>query len=193
MAMAFQLIVALGNPEKQYAQTRHNLAWLVLEQLSFYRDLTWQRKFKGEFAAYPLAGQRVFFLKPQTYMNRSGESLQPLLQFYKLPIAEVLTLHDDIELEFGVVDLKKGGGLAGHNGLRSIATALGTTDFMRFRLGISRPQHGNVSAHVLGKFSDSEQAVLPTYLQQAARLLEKILTADEESSFLAVKKINLLG
>lgn len=190
--MAFQLVVALGNPDRQYSQTRHNLAWLVLEQLACYQDLSWQQKFKGEFATYPFAGKKVYFLKPQTYMNRSGESVQPFLQFFKISITEVLIVHDDIELDFGVVDLKRGGGLAGHNGLRSIASAIGTTDFMRFRLGIGRPPHGNVSAHVLGKFAEQEQMVLPIYLQKAADFLEQILSNAGEGALRKPTKIDLL-
>lgn len=191
--MAFKLVVALGNPDEQYAATRHNLAWLLLEQVSYGRALSWQRKFTGEYAAYAQGDKKIFFLKPLTYMNRSGDCLQPFVNFFKISVEDVLIVHDDIELDFGVVDLKKGGGLAGHNGLRSIASALGTNDFRRFRLGISRPAHGNVSAHVLGKFSRAEQAVLPIYLQQAAQWLEKILAGIDQASLANMKKINLLN
>jgi len=173
-----KLIVALGNPGATYAATRHNIAWQLLEHLSFFHRLSWQTKFKGEFAGYFVNKNKVFFLKPQTYMNRSGESVQAMANFFKIDIGEILVLHDDIELEFGVVGFKIDGGLAGHNGLRSIASKTGSRDFNRMRLGISRPDHGQVEAFVLSRFSADEQAMLPVYLDRAAWLFEQSLSAD---------------
>ena len=170
-----KLIVALGNPEQKYVFTRHNIAWQLLEHLSFFDSLSWQAKFKGEYTTHSIGGEKIFFLKPQTYMNKSGESVQPLAHFFKIKFDEILVIHDDIELEFGVVGFKTGGGLAGHSGLRSVANLLGTRDFKRMRLGISRPTHGKVEAYVLSNFSDDEKIVLPTYLSKAAQLLEQCL------------------
>jgi len=170
-----KLIVALGNPEQKYAATRHNIAWQLLDHLSFNNTLSWQTKFKGEFATYSIGEEKIFFLKPQTYMNKSGESVQPFAHFFKIKFDEILVIHDDIELDFGVVGFKTGGGLAGHNGLRSVANSLGTKDFKRMRLGISRPIHGTVEAYVLSKFSEDELTVLTLYLERAAKLLELCL------------------
>ena len=176
-----KLIVALGNPEERYALTRHNIAWQLLPYLSFYHDLSWQEKFKGKYASLTIQSQKLFFLTPQTYMNKSGESVQLFMNFFKLNTEDILVIHDDIELEFSVVGFKKGGGLAGHNGLRSIASSLSASDFNRFRLGISRPIHGKVDSYVLGRFSEDEQVVLPIYLKQAAQLLEQCLTEEFET------------
>lgn len=168
-----KLIVALGNPGQKYAFTRHSIAWQLLEHLSFFNSLSWQTKFKGEYSTQSIGGEKIFFLKPQTYMNLSGESVQPFAHFFKIKFDEILVIHDDIELDFGVIGFKTGGGLAGHNGLRSVANSLGTRDFKRMRLGISRPSHGEVEAYVLSNFSDDEKMVLPIYLGKAAQILEQ--------------------
>ncbi len=173
-----KLIAALGNPGQKYAFTRHNIAWQLLEHLSFFNGLSWQTKFKGEYATYSINGANVYFLKPQTFMNLSGESVQPLANFFKLKFDEILVIHDDIELNFGVIGFKTGGGLAGHNGLRSVANSIGTRDFKRMRLGISRPTHGTVEAYVLSSFSDDEKTSLPIYLAKAAQFLEHSLNED---------------
>lgn len=187
-----KLIVALGNLEGKYAQTRHNIAWQLLPYLAFYDELRWQEKFKGSYATYSIQSKKLFFLKPQTYMNKSGESVQPFMNFFKLETREILVVHDDIELDFGVASFKQGGGLAGHNGLRSIAASLGTPDFFRFRLGISRPMHGKVDSYVLGKFSEEEQIVLPTYLRKAAQLLEQCLIEEFDMCEKKFKKEKLI-
>ena len=187
-----KLIVALGNPGQEYAATRHNIAWQVLEHLSFLDSLSWQSKFKGEYSTQSIGGEKIFLLKPQTFMNKSGESVQSFAHFFKITFDEILVIHDDIELDFGVVGFKTGGGLAGHNGLRSIANSLGTRDFKRMRLGISRPRHGKVEAYVLGKFSDDEKIVLPMYLEKAANMLEQCLNEKFNTIERNFKKENLL-
>lgn len=172
------LVAVLGNPGAQYEATRHNIAWQMVEHLSFFNDLDWKEKFKGEYASVSINGGKVYFLAPLTYMNRSGDSVLPMMQFFKIPMEEILVVHDELELDFGVLGFKQGGGLAGHNGLRSIASVLGTRDFKRLRLGISRPSHGDITSYVLGNFSSDERAVLPTFLEGAAELLEKCLAED---------------
>lgn len=172
------LVAALGNPGAQYETTRHNIAWQMVEKLSFFPDLEWQQKFRGEYTSISIVGRKVYFLAPLTYMNRSGQSVLPIMQYFKIPLEELLVVHDDLELDFGVLGFKNGGGLAGHNGLRSIAAALGTRDFKRFRLGISRPSHSDITSYVLGDFSPGEQVLLPTYLEEAAKCLEECLTED---------------
>jgi len=162
-----QLITFLGNPGQQYAQTRHNIAWMVAEQFSENNNLQWKSKFKAEYAEQLFGDEKIVLLKPQTFMNNSGESVVACAQFFKLATNTILVVHDDIELDFGVVGLKKGGGLAGHNGLRSIVNHLGTREFYRFRIGVSRPTHGNVSSYVLSKFNADEMVVLPNYVTKA--------------------------
>lgn len=178
------LVVFLGNPGKQYEQTRHNVAVRFAEHLSFYTELSWQNKFKGMFAQHQIlhqtgsgktAGRKIGFLIPETYMNKSGESVTAAASFFKIAPASIIIVHDDVETAFGNYEIKKGGGLAGHNGLRSIAGLLGTKDFHRLKIGISRPKHGPVSSYVLGKFTPEEEAELSDVLDGAAGLLEEFL------------------
>jgi PTH1 family peptidyl-tRNA hydrolase len=187
-----KLVAVLGNPGAQYEHSRHNIAWQMLEKLSFYDELDWQNKFKGEFAVHSSSGEKVFFLKPLTYMNRSGESIREITAFFKISIEDILVVHDELELDFGVVGFKRNGGLAGHNGLRSTAASLGTRDFDRLRLGISRPNHSDITSYVLGEFSEEEQAVLPAYLEEAASLLELFLTEGFDSAKEQFKKKRLI-
>ncbi len=165
----------------------------MIAYLSFYKKLDWKRKFRGEYASISIDDRNIFFLKPLTYMNRSGLSLLPMMQFFKIEMEEVLVIHDDLELDFGVLGFKEGGGLAGHNGLRSIAACLETRDFKRMRLGISRPPHSDITSYVLGNFSYDEQAVLPIYLEEAAKLLEVCLQEDFESMVKNYRKKDILS
>jgi peptidyl-tRNA hydrolase, PTH1 family len=169
------LLAFLGNPGIEYQETRHNAAWLLADALPF--PLSWQNKFKADFAQQQINGKSVYLIKPQTFMNLSGASVQAAAHFYKLELSDIIILHDDIELPFGTVSFKLGGGLAGHNGLRSIATFLGGTEFYRFRIGIGRPQHGSVSDYVLSRFSSSERAQLPDLLQRSGRILHDCIEA----------------
>ena len=177
-----KLVTFLGNPGTEYQKTRHNLGWLLAEESSIIENSNWQKKFKGVFSQQKINGDTVYFLKPHTYMNKSGESVQAINKFYKIEPTQALVVHDEIELNFGQIDFKKGGGVAGHNGLRSVAVSLGTRDFYRLRLGVSRPAHGNVSAYVLAKFSQDEWAMLPQYLEKAAQALEYCLWEGFESA-----------
>ncbi len=171
------LAVFLGNYGRQYAGNRHNAAWLFADCLSsppFAADLSWQRKFKGQYASLDstvVAGKaqtilspavspnvsakdlpsRFYFLKPETYMNLSGESIGEIARFYRIPPEEILLIHDELELPPGTVSLKWSGGLGGHNGLRSTKAVLGTADFWRLRIGIGRPSHGDVAGYVRGR------------------------------------------
>lgn len=172
------MIAALGNPGPEYARSRHNIAWQMIEYLSFFSELRWDHRFKADLAKYRPGNTGlpdVYFLCPLTFMNLSGESVAAALRFYKMEPRDLLVIHDDLELDFGVMGFKKGGGLAGHNGLRSIAARLGTRDFNRLRMGISKPSHGDITAYVLGHFSEDEEAVLPTFLEETARILEQNL------------------
>lgn len=173
-----RVVAALGNFGGKYARTRHNIAWQMIECLSFYDELDWQEKFRGVYATYlePRNMEKVYFLKPMTYMNLSGRSLGDLMRFFQIEPEEVLVIHDELELDFGVISFKRGGGLGGHNGLRSVTENLGTRDFNRLRLGISRPAHRDITSYVLGPFNEDEQIVLPTFLEESAQLLEECLS-----------------
>ncbi len=170
-----KLAAFLGNPGQKYRETRHNLGHMVLENSNAFATLSFTGKFKGEFARYRHGGQTVIILKPLTFMNVSGESVRAAADFFKLSPEEILVVHDDLELNFGEVMFKKGGGLGGHNGLRSIATHLNSREFYRFRIGIGRPQRGDVSSFVLGKFTPDEKISLPLLLERCAESLEDIV------------------
>jgi PTH1 family peptidyl-tRNA hydrolase len=137
------LIAGLGNPGREYERTRHNVGWLVVDEIARRADATFRGKFSGKLAETRIAGTRVVLLEPETYMNESGRSIGPALAFFKLAPADLLVVHDDIDLEEGKLQARHGGGLAGHNGLKSIAKTLGTNDFDRLRIGVGRPGPGD--------------------------------------------------
>lgn len=167
-----KLVVALGNPGPEYELTRHNIGWLVLDNYSLLDGEFWKDKFKGIYCDKSLKGDKIYFLKPQTYMNLSGESAQALATFFKITPEEILVLHDELDLELGKIQFKKGGGLAGHNGLKSLAKCLGTQEFLRMRIGIGRPVHGNVSGWVLGTFPKEQDIELGLVLENSAIALD---------------------
>jgi PTH1 family peptidyl-tRNA hydrolase len=170
-----RLLALLGNPGKEYSLTRHNAAWLLADRLSWTSSLSWQEKFSGRYAAARTAAGPLHIVKPQTYMNLSGQCIQKFLGFFKITPAEVLAVHDELELPFGTIGFRLGGGLGGHNGLKSLSGSLGTGDFYRFRIGIGRPSRGDVSSYVLSRFSPEEEPLLDDFLGRAGAILEECL------------------
>jgi peptidyl-tRNA hydrolase, PTH1 family len=166
-----KLLVFLGNTGARYARTRHNAGWMVLEREPFSQADNWQQKFKALWSKITISGVPVVLLKPQTMMNLSGESVQAATRFFRYSPGEVLVVHDDVELPFGEIGVRMGGGLAGHNGLRSIAQCLSTRDFWRLRIGVGRPPRGELHDHVLGRFSQDEEVDLPGILDRSAALI----------------------
>jgi PTH1 family peptidyl-tRNA hydrolase len=160
------LIVGVGNPGSEYADTKHNIAWMLLDESPLFKSSIWKSKFKGEYTEANVKGEKVYALKPQTFMNLSGESVQPMAAFFKIPTAQILVIHDELDIPFGQVHFKMGGGFAGHNGLKSIAACLGTDQFARMRIGIGRPVHGDVANWVLSPFGKEEKIQMPTLLQK---------------------------
>jgi len=153
------LVVGLGNPGRQYERTRHNVGWLVVDELARRLDGRWREKFSGRLAEVRLDGLRLALLKPETFMNDSGRSVAAADHFFKVEPESLLVVHDDVDLEAGRLQARAGGGLAGHNGLRSLAQALGTLDFVRLRIGVGRPGRGDprsVADYVLSPFSPEE-------------------------------------
>lgn len=186
-----RLIIGLGNPGSKYHNTRHNIGWDVFEELSFANDLRWNDKFKGLYAIYQNGDEKIYFLKPQTYMNLSGESAQLLMNFFKIPVENILVVHDELDLPFGTIAFKKGGGLAGHNGLKSIAAVLGTQEFRRVRVGIGRPIHGDVSNWVLSGYTGEDKDFFRPYLKGTAEALEQYIKLgfDKAATTYSKKKI----
>ena len=169
------LVVFLGNPGQEYRLTRHNSGFIVAENMAMLHDLRWSQKFFGMFAKKDFSGNQHYFLKPETFMNLSGKSVQAAKSFFKLSEREIVVLHDDIETEFGVVTFRTGGGFAGHNGLKSIANSIGSPDFLRIKLGIGRPKKGDVASFVLGKFTPEETAFFPAMTEAAEEKLRELL------------------
>jgi peptidyl-tRNA hydrolase, PTH1 family len=167
-----QLLTLLGNTGSRYERTRHNVGWMLEDRIGV-DESAWQRKFKGVWQRIQVAGNQVVVLKPHTMMNLSGESVQAAARFFRYSPDEITVAHDDVEIAFGEVGIRFGGGLAGHNGLRSIAHCLGTRDFWRIRIGIGRPKHGELHSHVLGRFDAAEEAELDGVLARAGELVER--------------------
>ncbi|KPK16868.1 MAG: hypothetical protein AMJ62_03745 [Myxococcales bacterium SG8_38] len=171
--MGVHLIAGLGNPGPKYAANRHNVGFMVVDELARrWGAPSFRSKCKGELSKVAVGPEEVVLLKPMTFMNRSGESLQAAMQFYKVPLERVMCVHDELDLEFGVVRLKIGGGTAGHNGLRSVIQRCGAPDFLRCRVGIGRPDRGRPEHYVLSDFSSLERVELGVVLELAADVSE---------------------
>ena len=155
------LVAGLGNPGPEYARNRHNVGWLVVDELARRHGGQWRSKFSGRLAEVRIDGHKVALLKPETYMNDSGRSVQAAARFFKVDADSVLVVHDESDLETGRLQLRRGGGLAGHNGLRSVASGLGGPDFLRLRVGVGRPERGDprpLADWVLSDFDPHEDA-----------------------------------
>ena len=174
--MSTFVIAGLGNPGPQYQWTRHNAGFLFLDRLANLENVSITRKaFSGLTGEWTCKGDRLVLLKPQTFMNLSGRSAMQALQFYKLPMSNLIVVHDELDLPFGTVRFKQGGGHGGHNGLRSIKEQLGQDDFLRLRIGIGRPPHGDTTNFVLGTIPPEQMEQLPRILDGALDMLEMML------------------
>ena len=205
----------MGNIGSNYAKNRHNTAWQFASALPFYGELNWQQKFKGEYAVLSFDDfaqkvernfpnlvtpknppDKIYFLKPGTFMNLSGESILALANFFKIEPSEILVCHDELELPIGTFSLKWSGGLAGHNGLRSTKAVLGTPDFWRLRFGIGRPDNPNISVadYVLSRFTPDQQEQMQNVFSQTNLLLVKLLLSKDPKALLQPwSKKNLLA
>jgi peptidyl-tRNA hydrolase, PTH1 family len=153
------LVAGLGNPGPEHANDRHNVGWMVVDELARRHEGSFKGKFRGRLADVRLGEAKLALLKPETYMNESGASIQSAAAFYKTPPDRVLVVHDDVDLETARLQARLGGGLAGHNGLRSIAQRLGAPDFLRLRVGVGRPGRGDprpVADYVLSSFAPED-------------------------------------
>ncbi|MDT5221320.1 MAG: peptidyl-tRNA hydrolase, family [Mycobacterium sp.] len=172
------LVVGLGNPGDNYARTRHNVGFMVADLLAGRLGSKFKahKRSGAEVATGRLAGRSVVLAKPRCYMNESGRQVGPLAKFYSVQPADIIVLHDELDLDFGRIRLKLGGGEGGHNGLRSVASALGTKDFQRVRIGIGRPPgRKDPATFVLEPFSASERSEVPTICEQAADATELLI------------------
>jgi len=165
-----QLWVGLGNPEPGMARNRHNIGFMAVDVIADRHGFSpWRQRFKGLVAEGIIGGVKILALKPLTYMNVSGESVQAAAAFFKIPPGDIVAFHDELDLIPGKVRVKKGGGAAGHNGLRSMDRMLGTPDYWRVRLGIGHPgDKARVHGHVLGNFAKDDEDWLTTLLAAVA-------------------------
>ncbi len=209
-----KLVAFLGNFGKEYEKTRHNVSWYFADSLPFASKLSWQSKFKGEVASctpdelalwardYKIcstkeglpvrvpeeAPSHIYFLKPFTYMNLSGDSIIEAANFYKIKSEEIMVIHDELEMAPGFVSLKWSGGLGGHNGLRSTKAVLNTPDFWRIRFGIGRPDNPNISVadYVLSRFTPEQQELMQNVFSQTSLLFVKALLSKDPASLIQV-------
>ena len=182
------LVVGLGNPGREYAANRHNVGAMVVDELARRHGGAWRSKFSGQLADIRIDGHKLALLKPETYMNESGTSVGAAARFFKLDPESVLVVHDDSDLEPGRLQVRLGGGLAGHNGLRSIAQHLRTQDFLRLRVGIGRPERGDprpLADWVLSDFEPHEDAEA-----LVARAADAVETLDAEGLDRAQAAVN---
>lgn len=174
-----KLLVGLGNPGAQYAGNRHNIGFMAIDALASAHGIsTWKAKHSGLVAEGTVGGERVLLLKPQTFMNKSGDSVQQAARFFKIANADIVVFYDELDLAPGKVRVKVGGGNGGHNGLRSIDPQIGL-DYKRVRLGIGHPGKENVTHHVLSDFAKADKAWLDPLLDEIARQAPLLLNGDD--------------
>jgi PTH1 family peptidyl-tRNA hydrolase len=182
------LVAGLGNPGREYARNRHNVGWMVVDELARRHGGAWRAKFNGQLAEIRIDGHKVALLKPETFMNDSGRAVQAALKFFKLDPDAVLVVHDEGDLELGRLQARIGGGAGGHNGLRSVTQQLGTPDFMRLRVGVGRPGRGDprtLADFVLADFRPEDD---PEGLVRTAA--DAVETLDAEGLEAAQRAIN---
>ena len=187
-----KMIVGLGNPGSRYERNRHNVGFQIVDELAAAHDLAFdKRQHKAKIASGWIGEQRVLLVKPQTFMNLSGEAVQPLAAYYKIAPADLIVVFDDLDLPTGKLRLRPFGGAGGHNGMKSIIQRLGTNQFPRLRVGIDRPPgRMDPAAYVLQNFSSSEEEIMVQVRDRARRALERWLEAGIDA---AMNEFNING
>ena len=183
------LVVGLGNPGREYARNRHNVGWMVVDELARRHNGWWRSMFSGQLAEIRLEGHKLALLKPETFMNNSGTSVGAAVRFYTLDPDAVLVVHDEGDFELGRLQLRLGGGSAGHNGLRSLAQHLKTQDFIRLRVGVGRPERGDprpLADYLLSDFAPHDDA--ETLVARAADAVETLDTEGIERAQITVNR-----
>lgn len=183
------LVIGLGNPGKEYAETRHNVGFKTIDLLAKNNNITMNKiKFKSVYGEGVIAGRKVVLVKPQTYMNNSGIAVKELYDFYKLPIEDMIVLVDDIDIDFAQIRIRKKGSAGTHNGLRSIIQHIGDENFPRLKIGIGqKKEKQDLAAFVMGKFSKDEREEIAIAVEEAASAIECLL---EEGIDMAMNKYN---
>ena len=174
-----KLILGLGNPGQEYEKTRHNIGFIFLDYISNRLNIKIENKcYKGLFANTIINGEKVIFLKPQTFMNNSGQAIEKIVNFYKLSPDDILVIHDDIDLDLARVKVVKNSSSGGHNGIKSIESCLGTKKYMRIKLGINSKLNRETKNFVLGKFTDEEMIVIKDTFKQLNDVVEDFINLD---------------
>jgi PTH1 family peptidyl-tRNA hydrolase len=191
--MPIRLIAGLGNPGPEYEQTRHNAGFWLVDNLVGARGLARESRFQALSGKMSIAGNEVWVLEPQTFMNRSGQSVGALARFFKIAPDEILVVHDELDLAPGVAKLKKGGSSGGHNGLKDISAALGTPDYWRLRIGIGHPRAANVQQevvdYVLHRPRKEEQALIDQAIEKSLAAIPLLCEGRFEAAMLALHTV----
>lgn len=177
------LVVGLGNPGREYEHDRHNAGWMVIDELARRHGGSFRGKFSGRLAEVRVGESRIALLKPETYMNESGRSIGAARAFFKVPVERILVVHDDVDLETARLQVRLGGGLGGHNGLRSISQSLGSQEFQRLRIGVGRPERGDprpVADYVLSPFAPNDDVA--AIVARAADAVETLVGSGLEEA-----------
>ena len=185
------LIVGLGNPGKEYQNTRHNIGFDAIDVIAKKYKIELNRiKFKGVYGETFIEGEKVILLKPSTYMNLSGESIRSVMDFYKIKEEDVLVIYDDISLEVGRLRIRDKGSAGGHNGIKSIISHMGTEEFGRIKIGVGQPK-GNLVNYVLGNFAKEERQILDEVLEAVVSAAEVIIKEDVKEAMNKYNSFNL--
>ena len=184
-----KMIVGLGNPGNEYAGTRHNVGWMLVDALAEHLGINeWRSREKGMVAEGRIGSEKILLVKPLTYMNNSGECVGPLMRWYKLEPEDIMAAHDDMDIPMGTIRIRKKGSAGGHNGIKSLLSHIGSENFGRLRIGIGRPQTGwSVINHVLAKFNDQEQEKIGDAIKQLIPAVECMVL---EGPDMAMNKFN---
>ena len=176
-----KLVVGLGNPGRQYEATKHNIGFMVIDAIAEAVTHTpWREEQKAEVCSFTLDGEKILLVKPQTFMNASGEAVGPLMRYYKIDPSDVYCIYDDMDLPVGKLRIRPNGSSGGHNGIKSIIAETGTQEFDRIKIGIGRPQKGmTVVNHVLGKFSEDDYAMILLTLDKVETALHHYLKTND--------------
>ena len=185
MSSKIELIAGLGNPGSKYEGTRHNVGFWFVDHLARSKGcpLHHDNKFHGELGKTSIDGQDIWLIKPMTFMNRSGQAVSALANYYKIPVENILVIHDELDLQAGTLRLKKGGGHGGHNGLRDMIAHFSSNEFMRLRIGIGHPGVSNeVSNYVLGAPSSEDKRLLVNAIEDAVVVLPQIISGEYQKA-----------
>jgi peptidyl-tRNA hydrolase, PTH1 family len=175
-----KLIIGLGNPGKQYEETRHNVGFKVIDDLSSELQIPLDKsKYNGVYGVGHSAGEKIILVKPLTYMNLSGECVRPLMDFYDIDVEDIIVIYDDLDIPVGKIRIRTKGSAGGHNGIKSMIQHLGTQEFKRIRIGVDRPNNGmKITDYVLGLFNPEEKAGIDQSIKQSTKACEKWLTTE---------------